>query len=122
MSTLEITHAKNDAAKAVVIKPSGSLDIFTYQSFRQYLQELMSSGEESRFVIDLADTNYIASSGWAVLLSQSRTVRRNGGKMVLCNMREEIRGVYEVMNVESLLPSGKDMVEAKKYLDDGGEG
>jgi anti-anti-sigma factor len=121
MSTLEISHAKDDTAKAVVVRPAGSLDIFTYQAFRQYLQDLMSSGEETRFVIDLADTNYIASSGWAVLLSQSRTVRRNGGKMVLCNMREEIRGVYEVMNVESLLPSSSNMLEAKKFLDELGD-
>lgn len=104
MASLDISHRKDDSLKATVVKPSGNLDIFTYQSFRQYLQDLLAAGDENRVVVDLADTSYIASSGWAVLLSQSRMLRRAGGKMVLVNMKDEIRGVYEVMNVETLLP------------------
>ncbi len=118
MSTLEITHNRDGALNSMVIKPSGSLDIFTYQNFRQYLQDLLGNGEENRVVVDLANTSYIASSGWAVLLSQSRMLRRSGGKMILCNMKDDIRGVYEVMNVETLLPCAPSLDGVKKILDE----
>lgn len=117
MSSLDIQHGRDEALKATVVKPNGNIDIFTYQAFRQYLQDLFASGEENRVVVDLATTAYIASSGWAVLLSQSRMLRRAGGKMVLSNMKDEIRGVYEVMNVETLLPCATDAGSVKALLD-----
>jgi anti-anti-sigma factor len=117
MSNLDIQHGRDESLKATVVRPSGNIDIFTYQAFRQYLQDLLASGEENRMVVDLAATAYIASSGWAVLLSQSRMLRRAGGKMVLANMKDEIRGVYEVMNVESLLPCAADAGQVKALLD-----
>lgn len=118
MSNLEINHSRDGATNAMVIKPNGNLDIFTYQNFRQYLQDLLGTGSESKVVVDLADTAYIASSGWAVLLSQSRMLRRSGGKMVLCNMKDEIRGVYEVMNVETLLPCSAGLDGVKKIFEE----
>lgn len=117
MSNLDIQHGRDENLKATVVRPNGNIDIFTYQAFRQYLQDLLASGEENRVVVDLASTAYIASSGWAVLLSQSRMLRRAGGKMVLANMKDEIRGVYEVMNVESLLPCAGDAGQVKALLD-----
>jgi len=117
MSSLDIQHGRDEALKATVVKPNGNIDIFTYQAFRQYLQDLLASGEENRVVVDLSTTAYIASSGWAVLLSQSRMLRRAGGKMVLSNMKDEIRGVYEVMNVETLLPCATDAGSVKALLD-----
>ena len=117
MSSLDLQHGRDEALKATVVKPNGNIDIFTYQAFRQYLQDLLASGEENRVVVDLANTAYIASSGWAVLLSQSRMLRRAGGKMVLSNMKDEIRGVYEVMNVETLLPCATDAASVKALLD-----
>jgi anti-sigma B factor antagonist len=117
MSSLDIQHGRDEALKATVVKPNGNIDIFTYQAFRQYLQDLLASGEENRVVVDLSTTAYIASSGWAVLLSQSRMLRRAGGKMVLSNMKDEIRGVYEVMNVETLLPCATDAGGVKALLD-----
>jgi anti-sigma B factor antagonist len=118
MSNLQITHGRDESSSAMVIKPSGNLDIFTYQNFRQYLQDLLGNGEENKVVVDLAECAYIASSGWAVLLSQSRMLRRGGGKMVLCNMKDEIRGVYEVMNVETLLPCSASMDGVKKIFEE----
>jgi anti-anti-sigma factor len=117
MSSLDIQHGRDEALKATVVKPNGNIDIFTYQAFRQYLQDLLASGQENRVVVDLSTTAYIASSGWAVLLSQSRMLRRAGGKMVLSNMKDEIRGVYEVMNVETLLPCAADAGSVKGMLD-----
>lgn len=117
MSSLDLKHGRDENLNATVVRPSGNIDIFTYQAFRQYLQDLLATGQVNRVVIDLAATAYIASSGWAVLLSQSRMLRRAGGKMVLANMKDEIRGVYEVMNVESLLPCAADPSQIKPMLD-----
>ena len=118
MSSLDIQHGRDEALKATVVKPNGNIDIFTYQAFRQYLQDLLASGDENRIVVDLSTTAYIASSGWAVLLSQSRMLRRAGGKMVLSNMKDEIRGVYEVMNVETLLPCAMNLDGVKKIFEE----
>ena len=118
---LEITHKKEDKdTGAFIVQPKGNLDIFTYQDFRKYLEENLTDKISDRVIIDLEKVEYVASSGWAVLLSQSRLLKRAGKVMVLCNMRDEIKSVYEVMNVETLLPSVDGFDDAVKFFESKG--
>jgi len=117
MSSLDLKHHRDEHLNASIVTPSGNIDIFTYQAFGQYLKDLFATGQVKRVIIDLVATAYIASSGWAVLLSQSRMLQRTGGKMVLANMKEEVREVYEVMNIEPLLPRAADASKVVSMLD-----
>ena len=118
MSDKRIEISSEDLPDGVVIvRPVGKLDVFTFTELKKFIAEVCTAKPAVRMVVDLEQVEYIASSGWAVLLSQSRMLRRAGGKMVLANMKDEIRGVYEVMNVESLLPCAADAANVKVLLD-----
>ena len=88
----------------LVLTPRGNLDIMNYQALKQRLAELDESGESKQVVVDLSLVEYIASSGWAVLISHARRARRAGGALVLARMPDTVASVYDSMSVESLLP------------------
>lgn len=112
---------RNENLDANVVSPSGNIDIFNYQILNKYLQDLLVAGGFKRVLVDLAATAYIASSGWAVLLCQARMLKKQGGNMILANMRDEIKDVYEAMNLESLLPCAVDASQVKALLDRNGK-
>ena len=101
----------------LVLAPEGSLDIMTYQKLKQRLVEALEKEKVTRMVINMAGVDYVASSGWAVLISQARRVKRVSGGLVLCNLKPEIRSIYETMSIETVLPSGASVKEALEMVD-----
>jgi anti-anti-sigma factor len=46
-------------------------------------------------VVDMQVVRYLSSAGLRPLLNLVRQVRERGGRLVLCNLNEEVRGVFE---------------------------
>jgi anti-anti-sigma factor len=103
--------------KGFLVTLIGTLDIFTYQEFRKTLTAALGDRKAARIFIDLSQVDYIASSGWAVLLTQAKSFRKQGGGMALYSMKEEVGRVYDVMNIKSLLPVASTLPEAARLLD-----
>jgi anti-sigma B factor antagonist len=53
-------------------------------------------------VFDFAGLEYIASSGLRVLLGAQKTMSAKGGKMVVANPNEMVRGVFEVTGLDGI--------------------
>ena len=117
MGSLEVTHERDENLNATIVRPSGEIDIFTYLILRESMKNILDAGSERRVVVDLSNTTHIASSGWAVLLTQARAMKLAGGRLVLANMKDQIYGVYRVMCVESQLLVATDATRVKAMLD-----
>jgi anti-sigma B factor antagonist len=114
---LEMKHQVDESLKALIVSPKGNLDVFTYQEFSQAMADLLKDGNQKRVIIDLADTEFIASSGWAVLISLAKQLKNQHGRMVLTRMSETIGYVYEVMDIETILPRAPEAKDAAKMMD-----
>ena len=53
-------------------------------------------------VFDVAGLEYIASSGLRVLLGAQKTMSAKGGKMLVANPNEMVRGVFEVTGLDGI--------------------
>ena len=53
-------------------------------------------------VFDFAGVEYIASSGLRVLLSTQKAMSAKGGKMLVANPNEMVRGVFEVTGLDAV--------------------
>jgi anti-anti-sigma factor len=114
---LEIMHKLDAVLNTLIIEPKGNLDVFTYQEFSQTMTQLLQSNNVKRVLMDLTKTEFIASSGWAVLISLAKQLKNQQGKMVLLNMSETIGYVYEVMDIESILPRVENRDAAEKLFE-----
>ena len=53
-------------------------------------------------VFDFAGLEYIASSGLRILLGAQKTMSAKGGKMLVANPNEMVRGVFEVTGLDGI--------------------
>lgn len=53
-------------------------------------------------VFDFAGLEYIASSGLRVLLGAHKAMSEKGGRMLVANPNEMVRGVFEVTGLDSI--------------------
>jgi anti-sigma B factor antagonist len=68
-------------------------------SIRNAVQDVLQSGGK-KIILNLADVNYIDSSGIGELVSSFTTVAKNGGKLKLLNLTKKI---HELLAITKLL-------------------
>ena len=95
----------------VVVKPVGTLDVFTFLELKKHIEE-QARAKGVLMIVDLSRVDYIASSGWSVLLSRRQAIKRDGGNLSVFAMNENLRRVYDSMRIDKMLPSAPDELGA----------
>jgi anti-anti-sigma factor len=88
-------------ADAVVLALSGKLDATTAKTFEKKLLTQIDSGER-RFVINLAQLDYISSSGLQVFLIAAKRLNSANGKILLCSLQAPVREVFDIAGFSSV--------------------
>ena len=86
---------------ATILELSGRLDTSNYESFSEELFKKLEEGEKY-LVVDMADLDYISSSGLRVFLSALKKIRANDGDIALCCLSDKINEVFEISGFSSL--------------------
>ena len=55
-------------------------------------------------IIDFKDLDYISSAGLRVILKATKALKREDGKMLLCDMQDYVKEVFEIAGFDSFLP------------------
>ena len=87
----------------VVVAIEGTLMANNRGEFKELLLDAMARGGRL-FRIDLSDTSYIDSSGLGVLVSVAKAVRKQGGEMRITNVNDELRTLFELTKLDTLVP------------------
>jgi anti-sigma B factor antagonist len=118
VARLDIGHVKIDNGSKDLVSPKGKLDVFSYGDLKAFFEALRKENRSSRIVVDMSGADYVASSGWSVLLGWRRLMRLGGGSLVLSGMKPEVQRVYESMKIGKLLPSLVDNDAAVQHLNE----
>jgi anti-sigma B factor antagonist len=78
---------------------------------RDVINNLMSNGNK-KILLNLADVNYIDSSGIGVLVSSFTSVRSHGGELKLVNTSKRIRDLLQITKLYSLFDIKDDEATA----------
>ena len=102
-----------------IIKPAGVLDGVKANQLCQQVRELLASG--NNFVmLDLADVNFIDSSGLGALIIALKMLRSAGGDLYLCSIAEPVRSLLSMTRMDRLFENAivpsLVRVEAEKLL------
>lgn len=90
-----------DGKTAIVLTPSGRLDIATAWQFRLKLQECVSK-ISPHVVVNLGQVNFIDSSGLTALVAGMRDADKVKGSFRICNVHPDARLVFEVTMMDSV--------------------
>ena len=69
-----------------------------------------------RIVLDLGEVALLASMGLGMLVSMHKSCAQNGGKLVICGLREEIMSLLKITHLERVLKIVADKDTAAKAL------
>ena len=98
---MEITERRT--GDVVTLSLSGRLDTTTAKAFEAKILTQIESGDR-RFILDLAQLDYISSAGLRVLVLAGKHLGRGKGKIVLCSLKNPVREVFDIVGFSSTFP------------------
>jgi anti-sigma B factor antagonist len=99
MSGLEVEHITRQDGKTFVYRLRGVLGESTYSfDFLEELRRQVKEGPE-RIVLNLADLEYITSSGVGIIAAAYTSARRAGKTLCLVNVPSKVQRVLDICGV-----------------------
>ena len=86
---------------AIFLNVGEQLVIRGRQDLRDAVFMELEKGEKN-FVIDFSRTGYIDSAGLGVLISISKQIRAQGGDLLLTNLNEDLRSLFQLTKLDTL--------------------
>ena len=94
-----------------IYKLNGHLDSNTSLGFENKIIQAIDGGSKS-MIIDFKNLDYISSAGLRVILKATKALKREDGKIMLCDMQDYVKEVFEISGFDSLLPIVGSMGDA----------
>ena len=85
--------------KVYIIHLKSVFDASTVDEFEHVLNYLLSNNHY-RFVIDLAQVEFISSAGWGVFVGELQRIRESDGDLKLASMSKEVYEVYLLLELD----------------------
>ncbi|OUL33356.1 anti-anti-sigma factor [Nostoc sp. T09] len=85
----------------IVLQPQGRLDLQHSKVLREQLATLEPQANHL-WVIDLAQVDFMDSSGLTTLVTGLSTARSRGCRLVICNLQAPIRIIFELTQMDSV--------------------
>ncbi len=86
----------------IVYRTEKRIDTKTAPHFAKDLEDFAAQGKFD-IVIDMSETEYISSVGLRAFLSMQKKVNANNGKMIIKNVQDGVREVFDITGFSGLL-------------------
>ena len=103
--------AKKVVGDVAVLEIVGRLDSDGTKNLEDAVLEVISSGV-SRMLMDFGQVDYINSSGLRVLLMALQQLKKNGGRLHLCDIKDYMNEVFEISGYNEIFPIYPSQAEA----------
>lgn len=84
-----------------IFQLSGRMDINCYYIVDEQVQKAISNGEH-HLIFDMSDVNFMDSSGLRVFISALKQITRENGQIILVNMSDIVRSIFEITQTLNL--------------------
>ncbi len=82
---------------------------------RDYIAKHLAAGDR-KFVLNLADCNYIDSSGLGELVTAFTTVRNSNGELKLLNLTKRVQDLLQITKLLTVFDSYSNETDALKSM------
>jgi anti-sigma B factor antagonist len=98
-----------------VIRVGGYVDFDAAPQFKRCLVHRIEQGDRV-IVVDLSEAGFIDSTAIGVLVGALRRLREVGGSLSVVCVDEDVRGIFEIVGLDSLIPMYRSPDEAVAAL------
>ena len=86
------------AERVVILHFAGDLDAHTSKDASGIIDQLANAGH-TKFVVDLANVNYMSSAGAGLFINVQDEAQQAGGNLILMNPTPAVRYVFELLGL-----------------------
>jgi len=94
---------ETDHMGAGIFTLNGRLDTNTAPELEAEIGRAIENGKR-KLIIDFQSLSYISSAGLRVILKTAKDLKRLEGRLLLCNMKDYVREVFEIAGFDTILP------------------
>lgn len=95
----EIEVGQEHREGVTILTPKGEIDLSRAPALRTYLSQALL-GRPARLIINLAHVPYMDSSGVATFVEAMQLARRKGSRLVLCDLQNRVRSIFEIARLD----------------------
>lgn len=92
---------RDEKSDARYVELEGDLDFDTSPDFRREFTSRLSEAVK-KIVINLKKVPYVDSSGLATFIELYQKLRRSQGELLLCNLNQGVRSVFEIAKLDTV--------------------
>jgi anti-sigma B factor antagonist len=100
MSDINIMITPCSVDRTIVLRPVGTVDSATSGVLEAQIAELIKQ-DVNRIVVDMADVEFISSSGIGVFLGSVSGLRSRGGDLLFMNVPSHVEDVFDIVNLRN---------------------
>jgi anti-anti-sigma factor len=98
-----------------ILRIAGRIDATTTSILEKYISDLFSK-HHKWILMDFGKVDYLSSAGMRLLLSSTKKCKTLQGKLVFCNMNEDVMEIIRMAGFERILPIYSNEKEALDSL------
>ncbi len=98
-----------------LVRLEGRVDANTTPTLETKLSKILSESKQ-RVLIDFSRVDYLSSAGMRLLLSATKKIGAQGGKLVFCGMGEDVMEIIRMAGFDKILAIYPTELEALKAL------
>ena len=98
-----------------IVQVTGELDSHTYEQFQSRLLQKVEAGVR-RILLDFSQLTYISSAGMRVFYQALDRIESQGGKILFCRLNEDVKQIFQIVNMSSEFPTFTTIEEAIRSL------
>ena len=87
----------------VVVSLTGRMDAISSPEFDREMDRLISEGNKN-FILDFSLLEYISSAGLRSVLSASKRLKSEQGKLFLASLRDVVKEVFDISGFTKIIP------------------
>ena len=97
------------------VLPDGPIDSESHTEFKSKLNPILNKTTRG-ILLDLTNVDYISSAGLGVLFSVKKILIENGGELLFCGMKPQIKKLFEIVKALPKETVFTNAAEADKYF------
>ena len=106
--------------KATVLKLKGRLDSLSAENLKDRVKDCVKNGQIC-LVIDMAEIDFVDSSGLGSLVACLRSVKKLGGDIRIASLQDRVRAVFELIRLHHIFEVFDGVETATKSFQDSGK-
>lgn len=113
MSTIEGTMelAEETRGDTLIVSIKGRLDAISSPTAEKHVFELINEGA-NKLILNLGGVDYLSSAGMRMLLSTTKKLKGQSGKLVLCAVTPNVMDVLKISGFDHVLDIVQTQEEA----------